>query len=246
MPDLSTKTVIITGACSGMGASHARSFAQWGANVVIADIAVDKGLVLADEIGSRAVFMDLDVTSEDGWHHVVSETERLFGPVTGLVNNAGIGKVIPFDELSADQFQIYFEINQLSVFLGMKAAAPSMRKSGGGSIVNISSTAGLRSGRGILAYTATKFAVTGMSKAASIDLGPDGIRVNSVHPGLIQKTGLFEGAGTYHNPIIERTPLRRVGDVIEVSELVAFLLSDASGFCTGSEFVIDGGFLAQQ
>jgi 3alpha(or 20beta)-hydroxysteroid dehydrogenase len=228
-----------------MGKFHARYLAERGANVVVTDI-LEEGESIARELGDRGLFIRLDVSQAADWANAVERTQARFGAINGLVNNAGIGYVVQFDDLSEAEYRKYIDINQMSVFFGMKAVVPAMRRAGGGSIVNVSSTAGLRAGGGILAYVGTKFAVTGMTKAAAIDLGPDGIRVNSIHPGLIGRTGLFERAGSYHDPLIAKTPLRRIGEPEEVSALVTFLLSDDSRYCTGSEFVIDGGFLAQQ
>jgi len=231
------KTVIVTGAARarGMGNSHARLLASSGANVVIADILDNEGRALAAEIGPRARYCHLDVTSMDSWAHAIAETEKEFGPVSALVNNAGLAYAVPFDELSETEYRRFIDVNQVGVFLGMKAVVGSMRGAGVGSIVNISSTAGLRGAGQILAYVGTKFAVTGMTKAGAVDLGPDNIRVNSVHPGLIDTKDMHD----YRVPILER-------NVREVSNLIAFLVSDESSFCTGAEFVIDGGLICRQ
>ena len=165
--------------------------------------------------------------------------------MTSLVNNAGIGYVTPFDELTEADYRKFIDVNQVGVFLGMQAVLPSMRRAGGGSIINISSTAGLRGRDNIFAYVATKFAVTGMTKAAALDLAPEGIRVNSVHPGVIGDTGMTQASADYIMPKLDRIPLHRVGDPKEVSNLVLYLVSDDSGFCTGAEFVIDGGQTAR-
>jgi len=240
------KNVIITGAANGMGKSHAHFLAAHGANVVLTDIAADAGAAVARDIGSKARFVRHDVASAADWTNVVAVTEKEFGPVAALINNAGIGYVVSFDDLTEAEYRKFIDINQVGVFLGMKAVVPSMRRRGGGSIINISSASGLRGGENILAYVGTKFAVTGMSKSAAIDLGPDGIRVNSVHPGLIGGTGLLEQAGDYIKPILQRTPLRRFADVKEVSALILFLVSDGSGFVNGAEIAIDGGLIARQ
>jgi len=239
------KVVIVTGGAQGMGRSHCEVLAAHGAKVMIADIAEVKGLALADEIGSSAKFVRLDVTSGVSWAQAISATEAAFGPVTALVNNAGIGYPVPIDELTEEEYRKFIDINQVGVFLGMKTVLPSMRrrKTGGASIINISSTAGLRAAPCAIAYVASKFAVTGMTKSAAMDLGPEGIRVNSVHPGTIGGTGMMMANLEYIKPILARTPLRRVADLKEVSSLIEFLVSDDSGYCTGSEFVVDGGVI---
>lgn len=239
------KTVIITGAAQGMGKSHAKVLAAHGANVVMTDIDQTLGDTALKEVDGEAVFLHHDVTKADHWADVVAKTEATFGPVAGLVNNAGYGRPRHFNDLTEEEYRQAIDVNQISVFLGMKAVAPSMRKRSGGSIVNISSAAGLRAGDTLLAYVGTKFAVTGMTKAAAVDLGPDNIRVNSVHPGLIGGTGLYEANKDYVAPVLEKTPLRRVAKIEETSALIMFLLSDGSGFCSGSEFVVDGGMLCR-
>ncbi|MET0546540.1 MAG: SDR family NAD(P)-dependent oxidoreductase, partial [Caulobacterales bacterium] len=187
MANIEGKVVIVTGGARGMGKSHCQVLAKGGAKVVLADVLDDEGQAVVNGIGANARFFHLDVTSEDNWKKCVAFAEENFGPVTGLVNNAGIGYPKPLDGHSEEEFRKFVDINQVGVFLGMKSVLPSMRKrkSGGASIVNISSTAGLRAISNAIAYIATKFAVTGMSKSAALDLGPEGIRVNSVHPGTI-------------------------------------------------------------
>jgi 3alpha(or 20beta)-hydroxysteroid dehydrogenase len=246
MAGVEGKTILVTGAARGMGRSHVKLLAAKGANVIIADLLTQEIEALAREIGAHALPVTLDVTNWQHWTRAIEAAEQKFGPLSGLVNNAGIGGQVSFDDLTETRFREFIEINQMSVFYGMKAAVPSLRRAGGGSIVNISSTAGLKAGEGLLAYVATKFAVTGMSKAAALDLGPENIRVNSVHPGLIGETGLYERAKHRIGAVLDRTPLRRVADPLEVSSLVYYLLSEESGFCTGSEFVVDGGLLARQ
>ncbi len=240
------KTILVTGAARGMGKSHVKHLASHGANVVVADILDSEGEAIAGDIGKQALYVHLDVTDAKAWEEVVDRTERTFGPLSGLVNNAGIGGQFYLDDLTEAKYREYIEINQMSVFFGIKAAVPSLRRAGGGSIVNVSSTAGIRAGAGLFAYVATKFAVTGMSKAAALDLGKDKIRVNSVHPGLIGDTGLYERAKHRIAPVLERTALGRVAEPLEVSNLILYLVSDESTYCTGSEFVVDGGLLSRQ
>jgi len=235
------KTAIVTGAAQGMGLSHARRLVDEGANVALTDISTEKGERAARELGERAKFFAHDVTCAASWAELVKNVETAFGPIDVLVNNAGIGYLVPFDELDEEEFVKFIRVNQLGVFLGMKAVVPSMRKAGGGSIINISSTCGLRTLPNAIAYTATKFAVTGMSKAAAFDLGADNIRVNSLHPGLTRTPMLSKET---EDKMSQRTPLNRIADAEEVSALLLFLASDESRYCTAAEFVIDGGLTA--
>jgi len=243
MARLAGKVAIVTGGARGMGAAHVRRMSAEGAKVVFTDILEEDGVKLQKELGDNVLFAKHDVTSASDWDTVVRKAEEAFGPVNVLVNNAGID--LPEGSLQDATEAMYrkvIDVNQVSVFLGMKYAVPSMRKAGGGSIVNISSLAGLVGGFQKVAYTASKFAVRGMTKAAALELGAYGIRVNSVHPGFIA-TPMTEGL---INPQLENSfPLKRAGKSEEVSELVLFLASDESSYSTGSEFVIDGGLGAQ-
>jgi 3alpha(or 20beta)-hydroxysteroid dehydrogenase len=239
------KVVIVTGGSSGMGKSHCQILAAGGAKVIVGDIADEPGRAVADAIGAHARFVHLDVTDGASWSNAVAETEEAFGPVTALVNNAGIGYPVPFDELTEQEFRKFVDINQIGVFLGMQAAVPSMRRrtAGGAAIINISSSAGLRAAPNALAYVASKFAVTGMTKAAALDLGPEGIRVNSIHPGVIGGTGMAAANEEYLKTFLPKIPLRQLGQLRHVSGLVEYLVSDDSGYCTGGEFVVDGGLI---
>ncbi len=183
MDRLNGKVALITGAAQGMGAAHARLFIEHGAKVVLTDLNEEKGQALAAELGENAHFISHNVTKEVDWTRVVEETEATFGPIQVLVNNAGITMAKNMLDVTVEEYKRIVDINQVSVFIGMKAVAPSMIKAGGGSIVNISSMNGLVAGA--IGYTDTKFAVRGMTKAAAINLAPLGIRVNSVHPGVI-------------------------------------------------------------
>lgn len=242
MGRLDGKVAVITGAARGMGAAHAKRFVEEGAKVVVTDILPDEGEKLASELGKNAVFVKHDVSSAADWDDVVNMAEEAFGPVDILVNNAGISVSVPIEELTEEQYRKVVDINQVSVFLGTKAVLPSMKKTGGGSIVNISSMAGIVGGQGQMAYSASKFAVRGMTKAAAAELAPLNIRVNSVHPGAI-RTPMIDWPE--NKEIIEAleasTPLGRVAEPEEVSELVLFLASDESSYSTGAEFLIDGG-----
>ncbi|WP_080838167.1 glucose 1-dehydrogenase [Cohnella massiliensis] len=243
MARLEGKVAIVTGAARGMGAAHVRKLVSEGAKVVFTDILEQDGQKLQTELGSSTLFIKHDVTKANEWQTVMEKAENAFGPVNVLVNNAGIDvPAANLEEASEETFRKVIDVNQVSVFLGMRCVIPSMRKAGGGSIVNISSLAGMVGAYKKVAYTASKFAVRGMTKAAALELGEYGIRVNSVHPGFI-RTPMTE---ELISPELEASfPIRRVGRSDEVSELVLFLASDESSYCTGSEFVIDGGLGAQ-
>ncbi len=243
MARLEGKVAIITGAAQGMGATHATEFIKQGAKVVLTDLNEEKGAALAAELGENALFIKQDVTSEQGWADVVAKAEEAFGPVNVLVNNAGISLNKFMLEMSLDDYMKIVNINQVSVFLGMKAVAGSMQKAGGGSIVNISSINGLVGGA--IGYTDTKFAVRGMTKAAALNLAHMGIRVNSVHPGVIATPMIMqEDAKAAIEEFAKQIPLKRVSQPEEVSQLVVYLASDESSYSTGSEFVVDGGITA--
>lgn len=240
MDRVSGKTVIVTGGARGMGAAFARRLVSEGASVVVADVLVDEGKAVAAELGDHAVFCALDVTDESAWTAVVAEAERAFGPVSGLVNNAGIVHVDPIERLAEADYRKVIDVNQVGVFLGMKAVVPSMRRAGGGSIVNISSIGGIIAFSNILGYVASKWAVRGMTKAAAQEFGADGIRVNSVHPGVVA-TEMTADSDRSHSMVHDQ-PLPRAAAPGELANLVLFLISDEAGFCTGSEFVADGGY----
>lgn len=243
MERLKNKVAIITGGARGMGASHVRLFASEGAKVVFTDLNEEQGRILEKEIGGNVKFIKQDVTDAASWEKVVEDTEKIFGQVNILVNNAGISINKPLLEITEDEYRKIVDINQVSVFLGTKAVAASMKKSGNGSIVNISSMNGLVGGA--IGYTDTKFAVRGMTKAAAIQLSPLGIRVNSVHPGVIETPMATEG-DSYEviKKLSKQIPIRRMAKSEEVSNLVLYLASDESSYSTGSEFVIDGGLTA--
>lgn len=243
MERLKNKVAIITGGARGMGASHVRLFASEGAKVVFTDLNEEEGRILEKEIGGNVKFIKQDVTDAASWEKVVEDTEKIFGQVNILVNNAGISINKPLLEITEDEYRKIVDINQVSVFLGTKAVAASMKKSGNGSIVNISSMNGLVGGA--IGYTDTKFAVRGMTKAAAIQLSPLGLRVNSVHPGVIETPMVTEG-DSYEviKKLSKQIPIRRMAKSEEVSNLVLYLASDESSYSTGSEFVIDGGLTA--
>lgn len=247
MKRLDGKVAIVTGASQGMGEAHAREMVEHGAKVVLTDINEVAGEALAKELGANAFFIKQDVSSATGWDDVVKQTESKFGVVNVLVNNAGIlGELAATIDLSESAFQKVCDVNQLSVFLGMKAVIPGMIKAGGGSIVNISSVAGLVAiyGAPNLAYVASKFAVRGMTKQVAAEYGKNNIRVNSVHPGYIRTPMMAEATDEDGGEALSQIPLARLADPKEVANLIIFLASNESSFITGMEHVIDGGMTA--
>lgn len=234
------KVVLISGGARGQGAAEARMLVAEAAKVVIGDLRENEGRALAAELGEAAVFVRHDVTEEAGWARAVEAAEDL-GGLHGLVNNAGIFIPRTLIETDTALFEQHFRVNQLGCFLGMKAAVGAMERSGGGSIVNISSVAGLRGVPFAFAYSATKWALRGMTKAAAIDLAPRRIRVNSVHPGPIDTDMLKVRSVEENLRRVQQVPMKRMGTSEEVARLVLYLLSDESAYVTGAEISIDGG-----
>ncbi|MDF7640677.1 glucose 1-dehydrogenase [Bifidobacterium sp. ESL0784] len=251
MGRVSGKIAIVTGAAGGMGAADAKRLVEEGAQVVLTDMN-EAGQQVADKLGENARFMRQDVTKPEDWQKVVDYAETEFGHVNVLVNNAGIaipgGKTLSLENTDFEGYKKIVEVNQFGTFLGMKAVEPSMRKAGIGSIINISSVGGLLGMWGHYAYNSSKFAVRGLTKAAAVELGDYNIRANSVHPGMIEtdmiKQSIAQNPDIW-NPQIKGIPLKRIGKPEEVANLVLFLASDESSYCTGAEFVIDGGKTAQ-
>lgn len=245
MGRVSGKVAVVTGAARGIGEAIARLLVAEGASVVLTDIGED-GEALAAELGERALFIRQDVGLDDDWRKVIDAAEEAFGPVSVLVNNAGIGSPLGSDIalITEETYRRIVETNQVGTFLGMRNVLPSMRKAGGGSIVNISSVSGLVGRANSVAYSASKFAVRGMTKVAAVEFGPFNIRVNSVHPGTISTPMLYTPDGELRpNPrrAVEELPAGRVGEAIEIAYLVLMLASDEVRFATGAEFVVDGG-----
>lgn len=240
MKRLDGKVILISGGARGQGAAEARLCVAEGARVVIGDLLVAEGEKLAAELGAGAVFVRQDVTQESDWAATVAAARKL-GGLHGLVNNAGIYRPATLMETDAALFEQHMRVNQLGCFLGMKAVVPLMETSGGGSIVNISSVAGLRGSPGAFAYSATKWALRGMTKAAASDLALRKIRVNSIHPGPINTEMLKIRTPEQNERRLQSVPMRRQGTAEEVADLVLFLLSDESGYITGAEVAIDGG-----
>jgi len=244
---LQGKVAIVTGASQGMGEAHARVFVREGAKVVMTDVNAERGEQIASELGDDAMFIAHDVRSKDDWQKVVEATQQRFGDVTVLVNNAGvIGPVQGLLDFDEADFLDVCAVNQLGVFLGMKAVLPSMKRAGGGSIVNISSIAGMLGTKesSNAAYCASKWAVRGMSKLIAAQHGCDGIRVNSVHPGYILTPMMIAATDEHGGGAAAAIPLGRLAQPEEVSNLVLFLASDEASFVSGAEHVVDGAMTA--
>ncbi|WP_042221667.1 glucose 1-dehydrogenase [Oceanobacillus manasiensis] len=245
MGKLDGKVAIVTGGSRGQGASHVRKFVDEGAKVVFTDILENEGKELESELGENVKFIKHDVSNAEEWENVVNKTERTFGNVNILVNNAAFGKRSRIEDCSEEEYRKVIDVNQVGTFLGMKAVVSSMKQVEKGSIVNISSVEAFQvSGDAPIAYIASKYAVRGMTKSAALDFAEYGIRVNSVHPGAV-KTAMLENADPEeYRKLEESIPLGKPADTEEISNMVAFLASDESSYSTGSEFLIDGGVSA--
>jgi 3alpha(or 20beta)-hydroxysteroid dehydrogenase len=245
MGRLDGKVAIVTGGARGQGGAEAALFRAEGAQVVITDVLHDVGAAHAAAIG--ATFVAHDVRSEEEWSEVVRATIEQFGRIDALVNNAGIFQRAKLIDTDLELYRKIIDVNQIGVFLGMRAVAPTMIEQQSGAIVNISSVAGLRGSPGGFAYGASKFAVTGMTKSASMELARHGVRVNSIHPGMIE-TDMMDvvtgGNAERHDRFANSVPMRRPAEPSEVAALALFLASDESSYCTGSEFIVDGGMTA--
>jgi 3alpha(or 20beta)-hydroxysteroid dehydrogenase len=245
MARLSGKVAIITGGARGQGAAEARLFASEGATVVITDLLEAEGRAVATEI--QGTFLRHDVASESAWQTVIRDVLAAHGRIDVLVNNAGIFRRGGLRNTTLDEYRKVIDINQVGVFLGMQAVAPTMIEQRAGSIVNISSIAGFLGSAGAIAYGASKWAVRGMTKAAGVELAKHGVRVNSIHPGIIDTDMMTEvtGGDAERYERLQRTvPMGRAAGPDEVAKLALFLASDDSAYCTASEFIVDGGVTA--
>jgi len=244
------KVAVITGGASGMGRSEALIFAEEGARVVIGDVLESEGRQTADKIaaaGGQARFVKLDVTAEADWERAITSTVSGFGKLDILVNNAGISGTFDPDTMSTTAWDTLMNVNAKGVFLGMKHAIPAMRQAGGGAIVNISSISGFVGQSTVhMAYNASKGAVRIMTKSAAVQYAQDGIRVNSVHPGIMppMRTSKASGDPEWRAKMLRAVPMKREGRVEEVAYAVLFLASDEASYITGTELVVDGGYLA--
>jgi NAD(P)-dependent dehydrogenase (short-subunit alcohol dehydrogenase family) len=247
---LTGKVALITGGASGMGQSESIIFAREGAKVVVADLLELEGRQVVDKIaaaGGQARFVKLDVTSETDWENAVKTAVSAFGKLDLLVNNAGISGTFDPDTLSTSAWDTLMNVNAKGVFLGMKHAVPAMRAAGGGSIVNISSISGfVGQDRIHMAYNASKGAVRIMTKSGAVQFAPYGIRVNSVHPGILppMRTSKASADPVWREKSLRAVPLKREGRVEEVAHAVLFLASDEASYITGIELPVDGGYLA--
>ena len=239
---LDGRVAVITGAAQGIGAGIARRFVASGAKVAIADIAPDAGQALVAELGDQATYVDLDVTSRTDWERALDLVNNVLGPINILVNNAGVGAGTYIESYRPEDVERVLRVDLDGVLLGMRSALPSLRKAGAGSIINISSLQGIEADVGLVAYVAAKFAVRGITKAAALEFGKEGIRVNSIHPGLTRS----RLTARMPDDFMGRIPLRRAGtdrfgEPADIGGVALYLASDASSYVTGAEFVVDGG-----
>ncbi len=239
---LAGQVVLVTGAARGMGAEHVRQLVDVGARVVATDVLDAEGQALVAGLGANVVYLHHDVTVEADWHAAVATAEARFGPISHLVNNAGIVSFGSIETSALTEFRRTIDINLTGCWLGMHVTVPSIRRAGGGSIVNIASTAGLQGYANLGAYVASKWGLRGLTKAAALELGPLGIRVNTIHPGPIRTPMI---AGLDADALAAAQPIARVGEPAEVTAMLLYLLADAT-YSTGHEFVIDGGAVIGQ
>lgn len=238
--DLAGKVALISGSARGQGLAAGAALAGSGACVMLTDVLDDAGFAAAADIGTRARYHHLDVTDEWSWAQAVGATLEEFGRLDILVNNAGIWRTASLDEESVAEFEKLLQVNLFGTFHGMRSVLDPMRAAGGGSIVNISSTAALQAATGHTAYGASKWAIRGITKTAALELAVHNIRVNAVLPGAID-TAMLGGSDAIKASLATKIPLARLGRADDVASMVAFLASDAAAYITGQEFVVDGG-----
>ncbi|KAA9111366.1 SDR family NAD(P)-dependent oxidoreductase [Microbacterium rhizomatis] len=239
MSDLGGRVCLVTGGARGIGEAYVRALHEAGARVVVADLLDEEGSALAAELGERATFVHLDVTDEGQWEAAVAASLRAFGAIDVLVNNAGIANAAPIEHFTTAKWDAVIAVNLTGTFFGCRAVVPAMKAQGHGSIINISSVEGMRGSPGLHGYTAAKFGVRGLTQSLAVELGPFGIRANSVHPGFIRTQ-----MTTRIDPAHLEIPLGRPGEPADVAGTVVFLASDASAFTSGAEFVVDGGMIS--
>jgi 3alpha(or 20beta)-hydroxysteroid dehydrogenase len=243
---LKDKIVIVTGGARGMGAATSRLFAQQGAHVIVADLAAEEGRSIASELGGSGTYMSLDVSREANWQALVADVAQRFGRIDALVNNAGILHFSDIDNLSEGDLDRVWSVNVKGCVFGMKHVGRSMRAARRGSIVNISSIDGLRGVNGVAAYSASKWAVRGLTKGAALEFGPHNVRVNSIHPGGVDTTmgNPQQLDRTQLKSDYRRVPLQRIGAPEEIAQASLFLCSDDASYITGAELAVDGGWAA--
>jgi len=244
MNRLANKVALVTGGARGLGAATVRLMIGEGARVVFGDVLEEEGHALAAELGDHAAFLRMDVTEQADWNAAIARAQE-FGPLNVLVNNAAVVHMAALVDTTDEDYMRVFKINQFGTFLGIRSVVEPMKAAGSGSIINVSSIDGLHSAAGLSAYSSTKWAVRGLTKNAAIELGHYGIRVNSVHPG-----GMYTAMGGSERSSVEQLnqstyalfPIPRVGQPIEVAQVILFLATDEASYSTGSEFVADGGW----
>ncbi|GAA0577417.1 glucose 1-dehydrogenase [Actinomadura livida] len=248
MGQLDGKVALVTGGARGMGKSHVRRFLDEGAKVVFGDVLEEEGAKLAAELGDGVRFVRMDVTREEDWKTAVDTATETFGALHVLVNNAGIIRHKTIEDMTLEEFRRILDVNLIGQWLGVKSVTAAMREAGGGSIINVSSTEGFIGAHGLAAYSASKFGIRGLTKAAARELGRYEIRVNSIHPGgvltpLSLQDDVVSATADSADAFLKALPLGRMGKSKEVSGLVVYLASDDSSYCTGSEVLVDGGML---